>query len=467
MSHVATHPVASHGGDGDGAARRGALCGFLAEFDSPEVLKAAAAKVRDAGYRDWDTHSPFPVHGIDEAMGIRMTRLPILVFVIGLAGTLTAIALQWWTNATSFEQFPGVDTFLQGYNFMVSGKPYWSFPANIPIVFELTVLFAALTAGFGMLVFNNLPWWNNPIFNARRFARATTDRFFIRVDVSDPKFHAVHTEKFLHGLGAAAIERIEEFPGGETPPAILRHGAIVLAVVALIPLTLIGIARNNKSTQPRIHLIQDMDNQPRYKAQQANPAFQDGRAMRSPVGASREAPLGLTVARGELHADDHYYRGYRFERDPAGGMMPVFFDTFPRRVPVDTALIRRGRDRFNVSCAPCHGVDGRGNGAVNNRAMELGGWVQAQDLHDAERRSRPVGHIFNTISNGIRTMPQYGDVIPESDRWAIVAYVRALQRSTAVPIDDPAIPDDVRRELKSRKPAPPPATETPQPGKPQ
>lgn len=453
MSTAVAHSSTSLGGDG--TAQRGALCGFLAEFDSPEQLKAAAAKVRDAGYRDWDTHTPYPVHGIDQAMGIRMTKLPILVFVLGAIGTATAIGLQWWANATHFGQYPGVDTFVQGYNFMTSGKPYWSFPANIPIIFELTVLFAALTTGIGMLVFNNLPWWNNPVFNCARFARVTTDRFFVRIDATDPKFHAVHTEKFLGGLGGLGVERIEEFPGDDTPPAFFKRVAIVMLCIALIPLALIAMARNNKSPNPRIHLIQDMDNQTRYKAQQANPVFADGRAMRPPVGATPENSLGTTVARNERHADEHYHQGYRMTKDAAtGAEVPIYFETFPSQVKVDKSLILRGQERFGVYCAPCHGADGHGNGAVNNRAIELGGgWVQSADLHDDERRSRSVGHLFNSMTNGVRTMPQYGDVIPERDRWAIVAYVRALQRSTAVSINDPMLPQNVRTDLLNRKPA--------------
>ncbi|HEX2878361.1 MAG TPA: DUF3341 domain-containing protein, partial [Polyangiaceae bacterium] len=112
------------------------LHGLLAEYKSPSELISAASKVRDGGYRDWDTYTPFPVHGIERAMGIKPTILPVIVLVAGLTGCATALLMQWWTNAYD-------------YKWIVSGKPYWSLPANVPITFELTVLFAAISCFLG------------------------------------------------------------------------------------------------------------------------------------------------------------------------------------------------------------------------------------------------------------------------------------------------------------------------------
>lgn len=416
------------------------LVGLLAEFESPGALKTAAKAMHHAGYTRFDAHSPFPVHGIDPAMGIRPTKLPLLVFALGITGTAVAFLLQWWTNATQASDFKWVPTFVQGYNFQVSGKPYLSLPANIPIMFELTVLFAALTTGIGMLAFNNLPWWSNPIFRSARFRRVTNDRFFVTVEAADPKFNAAGTRDFLATLQPTAIESIEDPQDDPPPPKLFGRASLILACAALIPLAIVWAARNTKSSQPRIHIIQDMDNQDRFKAQQATSVFADGRAMRPPVGATSEQPLGTTVARGELRLDDHFYRGW---------VNNQYVTTFPSQIKIDDTLLHRGQDRFNIYCAPCHGQDGHGNGRVNLRALELGGgWVAASDLHDADRRSRSVGEIFNTITNGNRTMPSYGGQIKESDRWAIVAYVRALQRSTSATIDD--VPADKKTEVQSR-----------------
>ena len=427
--------------------RTGRVAGLLAEFDSPEALKDAARKVREAGYTRWDAHAPYPVHGIDAAVGIRQTRLPWVVMGFGTLGCVTGLWLQWWTNATSYAQYPGVSTFLQGYDLIVSGKPFWSLPANIPIIFELTVLFAAAAATFGMLLANNLPLFSQPVFHCRRFMRVTTDGYYITIDASDPRFRAAPTADFLLAMHPVAVEQLEEPHTPAATPPVARRTFLFLSLLALIPLGLIAVARNSKSATPRIHPNQDMDNQVKYKAQQALPRFADGRAMRPPVGATPEQPLGLTVARGELYEDEHFYRGI------VNGAFVTSFPTHRLEVPLNPALLRRGQERFNIYCAPCHGRDGSGNGIVNLRAVELSGtlggaWVQAIDLTDDERRGRSHGHLFNSITNGIRTMPPYGDQIPPADRWAIVAYVRALQRSAnATPAD---LPPEVQKEVQAR-----------------
>src|SRR5688500_9640403 len=160
------------------------LHGLLAECTSPLELPAASRKVRDAGFSRWHTFPPLPVHGIDKAMGIKMTILPWFVLVAGLTGLASAILLQWWTNAYD-------------YPWLISGKPMWSIPANVPIMFELTVLFSGLTALVGMLVLNNLPFPSHPLDFVKRFARSTDDRFFLLIEAADPKFDEEATQKLL------------------------------------------------------------------------------------------------------------------------------------------------------------------------------------------------------------------------------------------------------------------------------
>lgn len=172
------------------------LEGFLVEFETVDGLVHACEKVRDAGYKDWDAHTPFPVHGLNEAMGIKSTLLPWVVLVMAIGGLLTAIGLQWWMNAYD-------------YPYLVSGKPTWSVPANVPVMFELTVLFSGFTCFFGMLAFNGLPKFFHPTFRSKRFERASNDRFFISVMSTDPKFDAQATEGLLNSLGGVSVERLE------------------------------------------------------------------------------------------------------------------------------------------------------------------------------------------------------------------------------------------------------------------
>lgn len=175
----------------------GKLYGYLVEFDDVDTFLEATAKVRDARFRSWDTHTPFVVHGLDDAMGIRSTKLPLLVFGAGLTGTVAGVALQWWTNAVD-------------YPFLISGKPFFGLPANIPVAFETTILFAAISALVGMLAFNGLPRLHHPLFTSERFRRVTNDRFFISVEAADPKFDENRTYEFLSSLGGLAVERVED-----------------------------------------------------------------------------------------------------------------------------------------------------------------------------------------------------------------------------------------------------------------
>lgn len=186
----------SHNGHQDGATRPTRLAGYLVEFETPGELIAACQKVRDAGYSRWDAHSPFPVHGLDRAMGLQGTILPWLVMGGGVTGCLTGMALQWWTNGFN-------------YQFVISGKPYWSIPSNIPVTFELTVLFAALTAFITMVVLNGLPRYHHPVFTSERFRRATIDRFFLSVEARDPIFDPERTGSLLKELGGVAVEALE------------------------------------------------------------------------------------------------------------------------------------------------------------------------------------------------------------------------------------------------------------------
>jgi len=171
--------------------------GLLAEFASVSDVLVAATQCRDAGFKHWDAHTPFPVHGLNDAMGIRYTRLPLFVLAGGTTGMGLALLMQWWMNAVD-------------YRLNISGKPYFSLPANIPIIFELTVLFSALGCFLGLLAFNLLPEYSHPLFQSERFRRATQDRFFISIEARDPKFDEARVRDFLECLGSINVERIEE-----------------------------------------------------------------------------------------------------------------------------------------------------------------------------------------------------------------------------------------------------------------
>ena len=212
-------------------------------------------------------------------------------------------------------------------------------------------------------------------------------------------------------------------------PRWLLYTVAVLVVLSWVPLALIMRARVTTSPQPRIHIIPDMDNQPKFKTQSRNPMFADRRAMRPPVAGAvpRGADLGEPAVR-------------------SGRVGENWVEAIP--VEINRGAIERGRQRYDIYCSPCHGLAGFGDGMVAKRADELleGTWTPPTSFHTDLIRERPAGHLFNTITNGIRNMPAYGPQISVEDRWAIIAYVRALQRSQNATVDD--VPPEIRAQLR-------------------
>jgi len=207
--------------------------------------------------------------------------------------------------------------------------------------------------------------------------------------------------------------------------------SIILVLLALAPFAFVARARAQMSKKPRLHVFFDMDNQPKFQAQQMNPLFRDGRQMRLPV----EHTMAV-----EDYVDDVA---------ATGRMSGQWVTAIP--VPVDAALMARGQQQYNVYCAPCHGLSGAGDGMIARRADELmqveaSKWVPPTSYHSGTVLERPVGHIYNTITNGIRTMPPYRSQIAPHDRWAIVAYVKALQKSQAASIEE--VPAAMRETLQ-------------------
>ena len=226
-------------------------------------------------------------------------------------------------------------------------------------------------------------------------------------------------------------------------PRILVYSLLVGGCLALIPPVVFARMRATPSPNRPIHIFYDMDFQSKYKPQEPNPLFADGRAMRAPVPG--------TVARGESYADSHLFEGV------VDGQWAA---TLPEGIQMDAATLARGQQRFNIYCSVCHGYAGFGDGAVNKRAMELmsssdgpangTSWVQAKSLHDPVVREHPLGMLYSIVGNGIRNMAGYGTQIDVADRWAIAAYVKSLQLSQNASVQDvpPELRDGLKKEVK-------------------
>ena len=167
----------------------------MAEFDSPTALVEAATRARLAGYRRMDAYSPIPIEELNEALGLRRTRLPLLVLIGGILGGLGGFSLEYWSSVIA-------------YPMNVGDRPLNSWPQFVPVMFETTVLGAALTAFVGMWALNKLPQPYHPVFNVEAFSRASTDRFFLVIEGADPRFERQATWKFLEGLHPVGVSEV-------------------------------------------------------------------------------------------------------------------------------------------------------------------------------------------------------------------------------------------------------------------
>jgi hypothetical protein len=175
--------------------KRDPVYGIMAEFDSAQALVDAAKQTHEAGYQKIDAYSPFPVEGLAEEIGFHKNAVPLVVLIGGIVGGLSGYLMQWWISAVD-------------YPINVGGKPPHSWPAFIVITFEMTILFAALSAVLGMLALNGLPMPYHPVFNVPRFALASKDRFFLIVFSSDPKYDPAGTRNFMEGLAPRSISEV-------------------------------------------------------------------------------------------------------------------------------------------------------------------------------------------------------------------------------------------------------------------
>ncbi len=422
--------------------------GWMAEYADENQLLDAARKVKDSGYTRTDAFTPFPVHGIDEALGIKPTVLPWFTLAAGFTGITVALTMQYWMNAVD-------------YPYIISGKPYASWPAFIPVAFELTVLFSAFTTVFAMLGLNGLPRFSSPFFSNPKFDRTTDDRFFLWIDSRDKYFNSDKVKSLLSATGALSVEEVREDDSPTDIPKPIIFGIIALILVTLIPGAIVLNMRVATSGSPRFHVFFDMDFQPAKRPQTKTTIFEDGRVQRPAVPG--------TIARGELGASDSYNLGYEPESTAAiapldgAAKLVSFQQEADTKVPDSTAseanaesapadaaagepnfawitempiaadeeLFELGKLKFEQNCAVCHGFGGYGDGLVSQRAMNLaqGYWLQPTSLHEDRIQQQPVGRLYYTVANGKGKMAGYAASLNPKERWAVVLYIRTLQRS--------------------------------------
>ncbi|QXD33323.1 DUF3341 domain-containing protein [Candidatus Pelagisphaera phototrophica] len=179
--------------------------GLIAKFDTPADIMHAAEKVRDAGYKNWDVITPFPIHGMDPAMGIKRSLVGRFTIVGGTIGLTTGMLMIWFTGASELSL-----PYMEGYKLIVGGKPYFSPQFAFPVSYELTILFSAFASIGGMFILNKLPRHHHPVLKYKDVAASSDDKFFLYIENEDPQFDGEKTRSFLNDLGPVEVGELEE-----------------------------------------------------------------------------------------------------------------------------------------------------------------------------------------------------------------------------------------------------------------
>jgi len=359
----------------------------LGLFDSADALVTAIPKVREKQLGGLEAYTPYPIHGIDEALGLRRSPLGGMVLVMGVLGAITALGFQYWISAID-------------YPIVTGGKAPWSWEAFVPIMFEVTVLFATFTAGLGMLLLlNKLPFFGHPVLSSESIKAITRDRFALAIEAEGEGFDAAAAQAALAAASATGIEVLPEPDRGPflTSDYILRVAGGIFTACVVAGLLMYAAVKLFPVLPPMSH----MEDQPRLNAQKADSFFKDGFGMRMPVPG--------TVARGYLPI------GVSSQEEAASLVNPL---------PRTPEVLAMGRKVFHNRCELCHGALADG---VPTLTAAYGG--KPANLQAQQFRDYPDGKIFWAITMGKNAMPSHAADLTVTQRWAVVHYVRALQRA--------------------------------------
>ena len=403
--------------------RSGELYAVTALFDSPDDIIAAAEKVSSSGYRKFDVLTPYPVHGMDDAMKMKPSKIGWVALLAGMTGTALAFFSIWW--------MVGID-----YKNVFGGKPYFNLPPSIPIMFELTILLASLTlVGFLIAIFMRLPANTNPLQDTEFIKAVTSTRFGIYIEAKDTMFNEQGVKELFGSLGGKDIGEVYYpiFDEGRT-----RAPLFDTRFMATLVLVVIVTAAGTYYSLNKLLYIQPftwMSDQPKVKPQTPSTFFKDGYSNRMPVEG--------TVARGFIP--------YQFK-----GMPDSLVKNMVNPLPFTQEVIDRGKKRFEIYCSPCHGYYGQGDSRLK------GQFPAPPSLHSEKVKNWPDGSIYHVITNGQNVMPSYERQVPRDDRWAIIHYIRVLQRSLGAKDSDLGLApadttktkiktDSVKTEIKKEK----------------
>jgi mono/diheme cytochrome c family protein len=360
----------------------------LGLYTDAHKIVDAANQIRPRKLGRLEAYTPYPVHGLDRAIGLAPSGLGRLVMLMGVIGAGLALLFEGWVSAVD-------------YPLVTGGKALFSWQAFVPVMFEVTVLFATFTAGLAMLfAFNKLPFFGHPVLHSRAIKGITRDKLALSIEATSEAFDAEAARRALLDNGAESVE-IVPVPAWDRPLSLvglLRTIAAIVAACAVAGGGLFAAEKLMPIVPPMIH----MHEQPKLNAFQESAFFADGRGMRPAVAG--------TVARGHL--------------PPAFATPEEAGTLLSNPLPLTQPIAERGHKVFGDHCAICHGLVGDG---VPLLSRAYGG--KPGNFLSNEIRARPDGHYFGVLMLGKNAMFSYAADLDQDDRWAVVHYIRILQRA--------------------------------------
>ncbi|KAF0150988.1 MAG: hypothetical protein FD143_2359 [Ignavibacteria bacterium] len=365
------------------------LYGYTGIFNSPDEITHAAEKASANGFTKYDVHTPYPLHGMNKAMKLAPSTLGYVALVLGLSALIGAIFSLWWVSAVE-------------YPIVVGGKPFFSFPAFVPVIFEVTVLTASVGTVLAMLfIFFKLPNNSHPLHGTEYMKKVSSDKFGLFIQADDPKFEEVSIKNFFEGIYASEIEAVywdeeeinykhkifePKFVGFLLAAAIITSGAAYFSLNKLMNMVPFNWMMEQQKQNP----------------QQKSLVFADGFGMRQPVDG--------TIARG--------YLPYEYKGQP-----DLAAEKLINPLLVSKDVLSLGQKKYDTYCSPCHDFQGTGISRLR------GQFPNPPSLHSEKVRNWKDGRIYAVIMDGQNVMSSYSTQLEEEERWAVIHYVRALQRS--------------------------------------
>lgn len=365
------------------------LYSVAATFDDPNKIMIAADKVSSAGYKKYDVNTPFPVHGMDDAMKLPPSKVGYFTITFGLTGTSLMLFFIYWITSVDYPQ-------------VIGGKPFYGIPAFIPVTFEATVLLGAIGSALSLIIyFFKFPNNSHPLHDTEYMNAVSSDEYGIYIEAKDKMFDMEGVKSLFNSLGAKKVHEIyyeEEFLTQKF--SLFDKKFIIGLVVIAIFTSFSAYMHLNKLLY--ITPFNWMVDQPKVSAQQASTFFADGFGMRTP-------PEG-TVARGFIP--------YAFTGKPeeAGKYLANPLEANERNLDL-------GKRKFLTFCSPCHGNYANGESRLN------GQFPNGPTMHSDKVVNWTDGQLYHVISEGQNVMPGYSKQATRDERWAIVLYVRTLQRA--------------------------------------